>query len=146
MNSDMFGANLTSIHESVDSRGDPMSHPTDLKVFISSRHATCDECGGALWRRAWMTSSADKRALCLACADLDHLIFLPSGDAALTRRAQKYSTLSVLVWQWIRARKRYERQGLLVDEPALVQVKTECLADHDVRACRQERAQPMRQR
>ena len=48
MNSDMFEANLTPTHELVNSRGDPMSHPTDLKVFISSRQATCDECGGAL--------------------------------------------------------------------------------------------------
>jgi hypothetical protein len=50
---------------------------------------------------------------------LDHLIFLPSGDAALTRRAGKYSTLSAVVLQWSRARKRYERQGLLVEEAAL---------------------------
>jgi hypothetical protein len=27
------------------------------------------------------------RPLCLSCADLDHLIYLPRGDAALTRRA-----------------------------------------------------------
>jgi hypothetical protein len=26
---------------------------------------------------------------CLACMDLDHLVFLPSGNTALTRRARK---------------------------------------------------------
>ncbi len=31
----------------------------------------------------------DQGPLCMSCADLAHLIFLPSGDAALTRRARK---------------------------------------------------------
>jgi len=56
--------------------------------------------------------------LCLGCADLDHLVFLAAGDAALTRRAKKASALSAVVVRFIRARKRYERQGILVDEPA----------------------------
>ena len=80
-----------------------------------------------------------KGALCLSCADLDHLVFLPSGDAALTRRARKHSTLSAVVLKWSKARKRYERQGLLVEEPALQQAETDCLADEDARAQRRIR-------
>ena len=53
--------------------------------------------------------AADRAALCLACADLDHLAFLPRGDATLTRRARAHSTLSAVVLKWSRARKRYER-------------------------------------
>jgi hypothetical protein len=83
--------------------------------------------------------SGDAGALCLSCADLDHLVFLPSGDAALTRRAKKYSTLSAVVLKWSRARKRYERQGLLVEEPALKQAETECLADEEARSKRRLR-------
>jgi len=52
-------------------------------------------------------------------SDLDHLVFLPSGDAALTRRATKASSLSAVVVRGSRSRKRYERQGVLVEEPAL---------------------------
>ena len=78
-------------------------------------------------------------ALCLACADLDHLVFLPSGDAAVTRSARKHSTLSAVVLKWSKARKRYERQGLLVEEPALRQAEVECLADEDARAQRRTR-------
>jgi len=37
----------------------------------------------------------------------------------LTRRSGKYSTLSAVVLKWSRARKHYERQGLLVEESAL---------------------------
>ena len=115
------------------------SKQEDLKVFISSRESKCDECKEELGSKAWITLKKEKGALCLSCADLDHLVFLPSGDAALTRRARKHSTLSAVVLKWSKARKRYERQGLLVEEPALRQAETECLADEDVRAQRRIR-------
>ena len=66
-------------------------------------------------------------------------MFLPAGDAALTRRSRKYSALSAVVLKWSRARKRYERQGLLVEEAALDRAEQECLADSDARARRRER-------
>lgn len=111
----------------------------DLKVFITTREAVCGECGEDLGRHAWITLVEGKGPVCLSCADLDHLFFLPSGDAALTRRAGKYSTLSAVVLEWSRARKRYERQGLLVEEAALQRAEEECLVDADARARRQER-------
>ena len=49
-------------------------------------------------------------ALCMSCADMDHLVFLESGDAALTRRAKRASRLSAVVVRFSRARRRYERQ------------------------------------
>ena len=117
-----------------------MQQPTTgLSVFISNREASCDECGEDLGRGAWITLINDKGAACLACADLDHLVFLPSGDTALTRRARKYSTLTAVVLRWSRARKRYERQGLLIEAPALERAEQECLDDSDVRARRRER-------
>src|SRR5262249_40586915 len=62
-----------------------------------------------------------------------------SGDAALTRRAKKHSTLSAVVLKWSRPRKRYERQGLLIEESALEKAEEECLADQEVRTRRRER-------
>ena len=111
----------------------------EIKVFISHRESVCDECHEELGKKAWITLVRDKGALCLACADLDHLVFLPSGGAALTRRAKKHSVLSAVVLKWSRARKRYERQGLLVEERALELAEAECLADADLRARRRER-------
>jgi hypothetical protein len=111
----------------------------DLKVFISSRESKCDECSENLGSKAWITLVAEKRALCLACADLDHLLFLPSGNVALTRRARKHSTLVAVVLKWSRARKRYERQGLLVEAQGLEKAEEECLADSEVRTRRRER-------
>ena len=110
-----------------------------LKVFITSKESTCDECQEDLGSKAWILLAGQKGALCLSCADLDHLVFLPSGDAALARRARKHSTLSAVVLKWSQVRKRYERQGLLVEEPALQQAEIDCLADGEARAQRRLR-------
>ncbi len=112
---------------------------TEITVFIARSDVSCGECGEALGRHAWITLNRERGALCLACADLDHLVFLPSGDAALTRRARKHSILSAVVLEWSRSRKQYERQGLLVEESALTQAEEECLADADARERRRER-------
>lgn len=112
---------------------------TELSVFITSTDASCSECGERLGHGAWITLAENKGALCLSCADLEHLAFLPSGDAVLTRRARKNSTLSAVVLKWSRVRKRYERQGLLVEDQALAQAEQECLADADAHTRRRER-------
>ena len=113
----------------------------ELKVFISSRESKCDECGENLGHGAWiLLQGDDKGAACLSCADLDHLVFLPSGDAALTRRSRKFSKLAAIVLKWSRARKRYERQGLLVENAAIELAEHECKADADTREMRRARA------
>lgn len=112
----------------------------DLTVFATVSSPTCSDCGEELGRRAWITLTEDKEALCLSCADLDHLAFLPSGDAALTRRARKHSGLCAVVVRWSRARKRYERQGLLVEETAIQKAEAECVADAEVRERRRAAA------
>ena len=114
---------------------------SDLKVFISSRESKCDECGENLGRGAWiLLQGDDKGVACLSCADLDHLVFLPSGDTALTRRSRKYSKLAAIVLKWSRARKHYERQGLLVENAAVEVAEQECKADADTRKLRRARA------
>jgi len=115
------------------------THNSELKVFISSRESTCSECGQQLGSHAWITLAGERGALCLTCADLDHLLYLPSGDPALTRRARKHSRLYAVVLKWSRARKRYERQGLLVEEEGLQRAETECLADAELRQARRVR-------
>ncbi len=116
-----------------------MKQTAPPKVFITARESVCDECGEDLGRKAWIMLAGDRGALCLACADLDHLFFLPAGDTALTRRARKHSTLAAVVLKWSQARKRYERQGLLVEDQALEQAEKECLADAEVRTRRRQR-------
>ena len=52
-------------------------------------------------------------------AQLDHLVFLPAGDAKRTRKAHRASRLTAVVVRFSRTRRRYERQGLLVEPDAL---------------------------
>jgi hypothetical protein len=59
---------------------------------------------------------------------------------AVTRRARKHSPLSIVVVEWSRTRKRYERQGVLVESAAIAKAMEECQADAVVRGLRQERA------
>ena len=90
----------------------------DIVVFRIVRDSECAECHREL-AKGRMLRMENGNPLCLSCADLDHLVFLPSGDTALTRRASKHSSLRAVVVQFSRARKRYERQGVLVEQPAL---------------------------
>ena len=99
-----------------------------IVVFQILRDTVCAECGQELGNGQLLRLEQD-HPLCLSCADLAHLVFLPRGDAALTRRAGRYSTLKAVVVRFSRARTRYERQAVLVEEQALARAEAECLAD-----------------
>jgi hypothetical protein len=116
----------------------------DTVVFSILNDSTCAECGDRLGRGSLLRMEG-QRPLCLPCADLDHLVFLPRGDTALTRRATRHSTLHAIVVRFSRARKRYERQGVLVEESALERAECECLADAHARESARARADKRRQ-
>ncbi|MGW5865508.1 DUF2293 domain-containing protein [Streptomyces sp. NPDC055239] len=100
------------------------------------KHRHCAECrGGPLA----LLVIADAEPRCLDCADLGHLVFLPRGDTALTRRAREGSGLSAVVIRFNRRQGRYERQGVLVEEEALARAEERCLADAEARARRRAR-------
>lgn len=123
----------------------PENRKEDIAVFFVSRDTACEECGAEILKGDLLRLE-DKKALCMECADMDHLVFLPSGDAALTRRAGKHSSLKAKVLKFSRVRKRYERQGLLVEEEALDRAEQECLEDEDARAVRREREAERREK
>jgi hypothetical protein len=113
----------------------------EIVVVSPLKEWTCSACGDT--DAGWLIMD-DGGPVCLSCADLAHLTFLGAGDAALTRRARKHSRLSAVVVRFSRARKRYERQGVLVEEPALEQAEAECLADDEVRSRRRQRERERR--
>jgi hypothetical protein len=113
----------------------PHSRPSDLVVVSPIKKWTCTSCGGT----GDLLKMEHEGPLCVDCADLGHLVFLPSGDAALTRRAKRISGLSAVVVRWSRPRKRYERQGILAEAEAIERAEQECLSDAEVRARRRER-------
>jgi hypothetical protein len=115
-----------------------------LAVFLVRRDTRCGACGRDLWRGNLLRVEGEQ-ALCLDCADLGYLEYLPRGAPAVTRRARKYAALSAVVLEWSRTRKRYERQGLLTAPEAIRRAEQESLADAEWRARQRDRAAARRE-
>jgi hypothetical protein len=62
---------------------------------------------------------------CVRCAGLGDLEFLSAGDALLTRRVKAKSARHAVVVRFSKTRRRYERQGLLVEPHALTEAQRE---------------------
>ncbi|MEU2391621.1 DUF2293 domain-containing protein [Streptomyces sp. NPDC007369] len=107
-----------------------------LVVFESAKPVHCAQCRRGPLRHLVREAGVPR---CLDCADLGHLVYLPRGDTALTRRAREASSLSAVVVRFNKRRRRYERQGILVEDPALARAERACLADAEARARRRER-------
>ncbi|MEV4391184.1 DUF2293 domain-containing protein [Nonomuraea sp. NPDC049607] len=116
------------------------SKAPDLVAVASQEPWRCASCGDT----GPYLIMEDDLPHCLSCADMDHLVFLPSGNAALSRRAKQESGLSAVVVRYNRRRKVYQRQGVLVEEAALTAAEERCLADEEARMRRRERDQERR--
>jgi hypothetical protein len=94
------------------------SRPPELVVIQPrDREWTCHRCGGS----GALLIMENPGPACLPCAGLDNLVFLPAGDALLTRRVKERSARFAVVVRFSKTRRRYERQGLLVEPNALTQ-------------------------
>ncbi len=107
-------------------------------VFQILRDSQCSECGAAIEQDSFLLMDAGE-PLCLSCARLDDLEYLPGGDTALTRRATEYSGRVAVVVRFSRSRKRYERPGILVERSALEKAERKCTEDAEERAAARER-------
>ena len=93
-------------------------------VYIIVSESKCNKCNKEMPKNSFLMMD-DNHPYCMSCTAYKDLVFLPAGDATLTRKAKKYSDQSLVVVRFSRARKRYERQGLLVKEEALQKAKIE---------------------
>ena len=92
------------------------SRVPELVVIQPLSHEwTCHRCGGT----GGLLVMENPGPACLRCVGLDDLEFLPTGDALLTRRAKAKSARSAVVVRFSKSRRRYERQGLLVEPEAV---------------------------
>jgi hypothetical protein len=108
-------------------------------VLVVREQLVCAECRLLLLKGDFVHYEGDA-PLCLGCAVLGALVFLPSGDVALTRRASARSKRMAVVVEWSRARKRWERRGTLVEPAALTLAEAECAADAAAREQQRARA------
>ena len=96
------------------------SRAPDLVVIRPlDREWKCHRCGGS----GDLLMMENPGPACLGCVGLDELEFLPAGDALLSRRVKVKSTTWAVVVSFSRSRRRYERQGLLVEPLALADVQ-----------------------
>ncbi len=116
----------------------------DIVVFMIRRDTQCAKCRKEMFDGNLLTLR-DEQPLCMTCAGLDDLTFLTSGDPAVTRRAGKHSSRKAVVVRWARARKRYERQGTLVEEAAIDRAREESAADAAVREAKNKKAAAKRE-
>lgn len=85
----------------------------------------CHRCGGT----GGFLIMEDPGPACMRCLGMDDLEFVPSGDALLTRRLKAKSARGAVVVRFSRSRKRYERQGILVESQILAEVREELAKD-----------------
>lgn len=117
----------------------PSARPPERRGFLVIQPLRRRYCVACRRGPLSMLVLEDAAPRCLGCADLGHLVFLPRGDTALTRRSREESTLSAVVVRFNRRRARYERQGVLVEEAALTRAEGRCLADAEARRRRRVR-------
>ncbi|MBI3855895.1 MAG: hypothetical protein HY293_09425 [Planctomycetes bacterium] len=104
-------------------------------VWISHKDGErCAGCGDDLGSGRFIQINREFGFRCMRCAGYGDLVFLASGDAALTRRATAFSARHAVVVKFSRARKRNERQGVLVEEQAVERARAACFEDEAPRA------------
>src|SRR5439155_5999314 len=95
--------------------------PELVVVQPLNREWICHRCGGT----GDLLLMEDPGPACLRCVGLDDLEYLAAGDALLTRRAKATSARYAVVVRFSRSRRRYERQGLLVEPQAVAEARRE---------------------
>ncbi|WP_315716345.1 MULTISPECIES: hypothetical protein [unclassified Bradyrhizobium] len=94
------------------------SRAPELVAIAPARDGwSCHRCGGT----GDVLMMEDGGPACLSCVGLGDLVFLPAGNALLSRRAKAKSKRHAVVVRFSRTRGRYERQGLLVEPQVLAE-------------------------
>jgi hypothetical protein len=105
-----------------------LDKPPELVAHVVTHDSQCSQCKKELLKGNLLFVEIDK-PLCLDCAGFGDLVFLGSGDSKLTRRSREHSDKVVIVVKFSRARKRYERQGILITELALQKARDDIAAE-----------------
>jgi hypothetical protein len=95
--------------------------PELVVIWPRNQDWKCHRCGGS----GDFLMMQNEGPACLNCVGLGDLEFLGAGDAKLTRRAKAKSARHAIVVRFSKTRKRYERQGLLVEPQALKEAERE---------------------
>lgn len=111
-------------------------------IYITKKEKLlCAQCGKPIKKsEAFVSESELAKGTCFTCSPFISCVLLPPGDAALTRRSKKHSSICGVVFTWNQRRKRYERMGQYVDAKAISLAKKECEEDEEQRAAKNIKA------
>lgn len=101
-----------------------MTEVKENVVFSVLNESHCYQCQKTIPKSNFLYKK-NENVFCMTCGGFGDLYFLYSGNAALTRRAKKYSSIYAVVLKFSRVRKRYERQGLLLEKAAIMRAYEE---------------------
>lgn len=116
-------------------------------IFLTKKEKLkCMICGERIpLGKSFVAESENHKGTCFGCSPFGGYVMLPSGNAAMTRRSKKHSTLCGVVLIWNQRRKRYERQGQLVEENAIEKARLECEKDQAIRDEKNKKAAVVRE-
>ncbi|WP_378187900.1 DUF2293 domain-containing protein [Aquimarina sp. W85] len=115
-------------------------------IFLTKKEKlTCSNCGKRIPKgNSFVAESENHKGSCFSCSAFVGYTFLPSGDAALTRRSKKLSDRCAVVYEWNARRKRFQRTGQLVQESAIENAKQSCIEDAAIREAKNKKAAVLR--
>lgn len=115
---------------------------TTQNIFITKREKLkCVKCNKAIAKSDLFISESEKtKGCCFDCSSFRTYAFLPSGDAAMTRRSKKHSPLCGVVQEWNQRRRRYERKGQYIEALAIAKARQECEEDKEKRLIQNKKA------
>lgn len=94
----------------------------DSVVYALNKPSRCYSCDSKLLADEIVKiekGKDEREVLCIRCAGLGEFELIKSGNAQLTRKASKLSSVRYVVMKWSELWKSYERVGVLVEKEAL---------------------------
>lgn len=115
-------------------------------IFITKKKKLqCNRCGKPVpYGEKFVAESEDSKGACFDCAPFTNYVLLPPGNAALTRRSKKHSSLCGVLYRWNNRRRRYEREGQYVEALAISKAQAECENDQEKRTLKNKKVAEIR--
>ena len=111
-------------------------------IYLTKREKlSCSYCKKPVrFGDMYVAETENHRGTCFTCSPFVKTTFLEPGNAALTRRSKKHSSVCGILFQWNKRRRRFERKGQYVEAKAIELAQKECEADAQKRALNNEKA------
>ncbi|WP_459212064.1 DUF2293 domain-containing protein [Aquimarina rhabdastrellae] len=120
---------------------------TSQNIFLTKKEKLkCCTCGRSVPKgHPYVAETENHKGTCFYCSPFTNYTLLAPGNAAMTRRSKKHSTLCAVLWEWNARRKRFQRKGQFVEDQAIEKARIECEQDQAIRAEKNKKAAIVRE-